>query len=84
MTVRQKILIPRFLFLLSLNILKNGQYYCACAARWEKNAQPTRRLGNNRTVCNIVSGFFFREVRRHSGRRSRQDPYSNTSGSTHY
>lgn len=29
-------------------------------------------------------GFFFREVRRHSGRRSRQDPYSNTRGSTHY
>lgn len=29
-------------------------------------------------------GFFFREVSRHSGRRSRQDPYSNTSGSTHY
>ena len=37
MTVRQKILISQFLLLLSLNILKNGQYYRACAARWEKH-----------------------------------------------
>ena len=84
MTVRQKILIPRFLFLLSLNILKNGQYYCACAARWEKTPNQLDALETTALFATSFPGFFFREVRRHSGGRSRQDPYSNTRGSTHY
>lgn len=59
MTVRQKILIPRFLFLLSLNILKNGQYYCACAARWEKTPNQLDALETTALFATSFPGFFF-------------------------
>ena len=59
MTVRQKILIPRFLFLLSLNILKNGQCYCACAARWGKTPDGLDALERTALFATSFPGFFF-------------------------
>lgn len=84
MTVRQKILIPRFLFLLSLNILKKLTILLRMRRTLGKTPNQLDALETTVLFATSFPGFFFREVRRHSGRRSRQDPYSNTSGSTHY
>ena len=84
MTVRQKILIPRFLFLLSLNILKKRTILLRMRRTLGKTPNQLDALETTALFATSFPGFFFREVRRHSGRRSRQDPYSNTSGSTHY
>ena len=74
MTVRQKILIPRFLFLLSLNILKKRTMLLRMRRTLGKTPNQLDALETTALFATSFPGFFFREVRRQCGWRSRQDP----------
>ena len=65
MTVRQKILISRFLLLLSLNILKKTDSTAAYAPHAGKTPNGRDVLERTALFATSFPGFFFREVRRH-------------------
>lgn len=65
MTVRQKILISRFLLLLSLNILKKRTVLLRMRRTLGKTPNGRDVLERTALFATSFPGFFFREVRRH-------------------